>query len=283
MYPLARLSFRSLLAVLIYSFYSQSFYFFMSKPFAFLKDWQSPLFREGVNVSAPTLFGMAAWGMVVGVAMIKVGLNLPQALGMTLIVFAGSAQLAALPLIAVSAPIWVIFVTALVVNLRFLILSALIAPRFVYLSWKKRTLLGFLTGDITVGLFLRRFPEMWNNDVEAKNQLDFLSGLLVPNWLAWQVGSISGILIGSQIPASWGLGFAGTLAVLCVMLPLVQNRAGIIGIFVASAIAIIAHSLPYKLGMLLGVVLGMVAAMAVEELGGGKTADAEMTEKDSHV
>jgi hypothetical protein len=41
--------------------------------------------------------------LVVGIAMIKSGLTLPQALGMTLVVFAGSAQLAALPLIASGA------------------------------------------------------------------------------------------------------------------------------------------------------------------------------------
>jgi predicted branched-subunit amino acid permease len=57
----------------------------------------------------PTLFGIGAWGMVVGVAMVKSGLTVAQASGMTLVVFAGSAQLASLPLIAAGAPIWVIF------------------------------------------------------------------------------------------------------------------------------------------------------------------------------
>jgi predicted branched-subunit amino acid permease len=85
----------------------------------------------------PTLFGIGAWGLVVGIAMVKTGLTVPQALGMTLIVFAGSAQLASLPLIAAHAPIWVIFATALVVNLRFVIFSALLAPHFAHLPWKQ--------------------------------------------------------------------------------------------------------------------------------------------------
>jgi predicted branched-subunit amino acid permease len=65
--------------------------------------------REGFQTGLPTLFGIGAWGMVVGVAMVKSGLTVPQACGMTLVVFAGSAQLASLPLIAAGAPIWVIF------------------------------------------------------------------------------------------------------------------------------------------------------------------------------
>ncbi|MDB5756555.1 MAG: branched-chain amino acid transporter AzlC, partial [Massilia sp.] len=50
--------------------------------------------REGFFAGLSTLFGIAAWGLVVGIAMIKTGLTIPQSLGMTLLVFAGSAQLA---------------------------------------------------------------------------------------------------------------------------------------------------------------------------------------------
>lgn len=213
----------------------------------------------------PSQFGMAAWGLVVGVAMIKAGMSLPQALGMTLLVFAGSAQLAALPLMALHTPIWVIFVTALIVNLRFLIMSALIAPRFAHLHWFKRLVLGFFSGDITVALFMNRYPEMWTTPEQEQEQRDFLKGLVVPNWLIWQAASIVGILLGSQIPTHWGLGFAGTLAILCVMVPLVQNRAAVGGILVASLVAVLTHAWPYKLGLLLAVVLGMGVAMFLEE------------------
>ncbi len=213
----------------------------------------------------PSQFGMAAWGLVVGVAMIKAGMSLPQALGMTLLVFAGSAQLAALPLMALHTPIWVIFVTALIVNLRFLIMSALIAPRFAHLHWFKRLVLGFFSGDITVALFMNRYPEMWTTADQEQEQRDFLKGLVVPNWLIWQAASIVGILLGSQIPTHWGLGFAGTLAILCVMVPLVQNRAAVGGILVASLVAVLTHAWPYKLGLLLAVVLGMGVAMFLEE------------------
>jgi predicted branched-subunit amino acid permease len=43
---------------------------------------------------------------------------------MSLLVFAGSAQLAVIPLLAAGAPVWLIWATAACVNLRFLILSA---------------------------------------------------------------------------------------------------------------------------------------------------------------
>lgn len=228
-------------------------------------DLHSDAFRAGAKASGPTVFGVAAWGLVVGVAMVKAGLTLYQALGMTLIVFAGTAQLAALPLIAAQAPLWVIFATAFVINLRFLIFSALVAPRFAHLGWRLRGTLGFFTGDVTVALFTQKYPAYWNSPQEAKEQTDYLKGLVIPNWFAWQVGSILGILLGSQVPLGWGLGFAGTLAIVCVLLPLIQNKAAVVGVFIAGTIALVTYQIPYKLGMLLAVFIGIASAMAVEE------------------
>jgi len=218
-------------------------------------------YRAGFKAGLPTLFGIATWGLVVGVAMVKSGLTVAQATGMTLLVFAGSAQLASLPLILANAPIWVIFATALVVNLRFVIFSVLLGPHFSHLPWKQRFYLGYISGDMTVALFLQRYPD----PAPAPGKLSYLKGLLFPNWVAWQVGSLSGIFLGSAVPAEWGLGFASTLAILCILVPMVINSAALCGVAVAGIVAVAAYGLPYKLGLLLAVGLGMATAMLVEE------------------
>jgi predicted branched-subunit amino acid permease len=217
--------------------------------------------RDGFHTGLPTLFGIAAWGLVVGVAMVKSGLSVWQASAMTLVVFAGSAQLASLPLIAAGAPVWVVFATALVVNLRFVIFSALLGPHFAHLPWFQRFYLGYICGDVSTALYLQRYPV----STPAPGKLSFLQGLLLPNWASWQIGSLAGIFLGSAVPADWQLGFAGTLAILCIMVPLVLNSAALCGVLVAGTVAVLAHGLPYKLGLLLAVLVGMVTAMAVEE------------------
>ena len=217
--------------------------------------------RAGVKAGMPTLFGIGAWGIVVGIAMVKSGLSVWQATGMTMLVFAGSAQLASLPLIAAQAPIWVIFATALVVNLRFVIFSALLGPHFAHLPWKQRFFLGYISGDLTVAMFLQRYPTA----EPAPGKLSYLKGLMYPNWFAWQAGSLAGIFLGSAVPTEWGLGFAGTLAILCIMVPLIINNAALCGVLVAGAVSVLAYGLPYKLGLLLAVVVGMVTSMFIEE------------------
>ena len=226
-----------------------------------IEEHDPDLWREGLKTGLPTLFGIAAWGMVVGIAMVKTGLTVWQACGMTLLVFAGSAQLASLPLIVANAPIWVVFATALVVNLRFVIFSALLAPHFTHLPWRQRLFYGYISGDLTVAMFLQRFPTA----VPVKGKLSYLKGLMFPNWCAWQTGSLIGIFLGSAVPAEWQLGFAGTLAILCIMVPLIINSAALCGVAVAGVTAVLAHALPYKLGLLAAVIAGMLTAMAYEE------------------
>jgi len=218
-------------------------------------------FHASFQASSGTMAGIFAWGMVTGMAMAKSGMTIWQALGMTFIVFAGSAQLASLPLIAANAPIWVIFATALVVNLRFVIFSALLAPHFAHLPWKKRFLLGYVAGDMTVALFLQKYP----SEEPQLGKLSYLKGLLYPNWAAWQIGSIAGVFLGSAVPTEWGLGFAGTLAIICITVPLVASRPALAGVLVAGAVAVLGVGLPYKLGLLLAVLLGMGVSMFIEE------------------
>jgi predicted branched-subunit amino acid permease len=95
----------------------------------------------------PTSAGIAAWGLVTGVAMVKSGLSVPVALAMSLFVFAGSSQLAALPLIAAGAPMWLIWATAFCVNLRFLIFSAQWRPFWIHLPFWQRIRIGYWCAD----------------------------------------------------------------------------------------------------------------------------------------
>ena len=61
-----------------------------------------PEFARGLRDMTGTVMGIAAWGLLTGIAMAKSDLALPLAVLMSVIVFAGSAQQAAL--VAVVAP-----------------------------------------------------------------------------------------------------------------------------------------------------------------------------------
>ncbi len=199
--------------------------------------------------------GIAAWGLVAGVAMGKSGLPLPLMVFMSLTVFAGSAQLAALPLMASGAPMWVAWLTASCVNLRFVIFSAQWRPYFMPYPRATRLRLAYFTADLNYVMFMRRFPE----PRPAPEQLPYFWGGAATNWVAWQLPSLSGIFLAEVIPVHWGIGFAGTLALLGVGLSLLNDRATGVAGLVAGCAAVAAYALPLKLN----IVVAIAAAVAI--------------------
>ncbi len=221
-------------------------------------------FLRGARAAAPAVVPTAIWGLVAGVAMIKTGLTTPQALAMTLLVFSGSAQLAALPLIAAGAPVWIALLTAGVVNLRFVIFSAALWPYFGRLMLRKRLLLGYLSVDIGVAVFIARYADV---AVEERGNLEqrwFFLGVALASWVSWQSMSILGILVAEGIPGQWGLDFAAILALIAITVPMFAGRPAIAGSLTAGAVSVAAAGLPLKLGLLLAVVAGVTVAMLLD-------------------
>lgn len=220
-----------------------------------LPVWQHPEFRRGAREMTGIALGLAAWGLVTGVAMVKSGLPIPLALLMTFVVFAGSAQLASLPLIASDAPIWVVWATAACVNLRFVIFSAGWRPYFGHLPLRQRLMHAYFTADLNYVMFMRRFPEA----KAAPEQVPYFWGGVAINWVTWQAMSILGIVLADQIPTEWGLGFAGTLALIGLTGSLLTDRATWIAAAVAACAAVAAFALPFKLN----IVVAIAAAVAI--------------------
>ena len=103
--------------------------------------------REGWRDFLPMSLGLVPWAVVTGIAMRSIGLSPLEAMGMNLLVYAGTAQLGTLPLIATGAPLWLIFLTAMVLNLRFVIFSAALAPAFHGHAWSRRLRASYLLVD----------------------------------------------------------------------------------------------------------------------------------------
>ena len=61
--------------------------------------YRHPAFVQGMRDILPQSTGIAAWGLMTGVAMVKSGMSVFESVAMTLLVFAGSSQLASIPLI----------------------------------------------------------------------------------------------------------------------------------------------------------------------------------------
>ena len=224
-----------------------------------------PLFRSGAIDAVPMAIGIAAWGLVAGVAMAKSGMGVALAVFMSVVVYAGSAQIAALPLITAGAPIWVVWATTLCVSLRFMAFSFQYRPYFVHLPRKCRIALSFLMGDTNFVLFLRRFPE----PVPGESHEDYFLGSAVVTFGVWQLTIITGIVAGNIIPPSWGLGFAGTMALLALTCTQLRNPSTWVAAIIAACAAVAAYALPLKLNILVAIAAAVAIVVFIDHARAG--------------
>ncbi|MDZ4291087.1 MAG: AzlC family ABC transporter permease [Hydrogenophaga sp.] len=222
-------------------------------------------FWEGVRDQGTVAMGIGAWGLMTGVAMVKSGLSVLEALLMTLIVYAGSAQLAAVPMIAAGAPLWVILTAAFCVNLRFVVFSAHLRPYLMHLPRWQRLVSGYVTGDLSYVFFARRFPKPGQSPDELARQQAYLMGNCAVNYIAWMVASLVGIVLANAIPTEWGLGFAGILALLGVLSSLASSPLRIVSAGVAGAAAVVAWALPLKLNILVAIASAVAICLVLEK------------------
>jgi len=216
-------------------------------------------FLTGVRVAAPITLGVLPFGMVAGVAAVGVGMSALQAVGMSVVVFAGASQLAAIELVGRNAPAAVVVATVLVVNLRLVMYSASIAPYFQRQSAKWKAALSYLLTDQAYAVSLLEFE----SDDETSRRWYYL-GVAVPLWVTWQAATVVGVLLGARLPSGWHLEFAVPLVFLAVLVPAVTDRATGAAAVVGGTTAVAANGLPYNLGLILAAIVGIGAGVAAE-------------------
>ena len=232
--------------------------------FFFRSQWRKPAYRQGFMEMLTLAPGIAAWGLMTGVAMATSGMRTPDVLAMAILVFAGSSQLAAIPLLGAGAPLWVILATAFCVNLRFVVFSAHMRSYLMHLPRMQRLTVGYFVADLTYVLFTKRYPIPGISEAERADQMAYLAGNATINWLSWTVCSVLGVVLANYIPAAWGLGFAGVLALTGILCSLATSRMRVLSAGMGAVVAIMAYALPLKLNILLAIAVSVLLCMVLE-------------------
>lgn len=216
--------------------------------------------RAGFAAFLPLSVGLVPWALVMGMAMAGTGFSPLQAMGMNVIVFAGTAQLGTLPLIAAEAPLWLIVATALALNLRFVIFSAALAPGFRGIGTPARWLAGHLLTD---GVFATCLDRMLGAD-DPRWRLGYYLAPAVWSWLLWQSFTLIGIYAAGAVPKAWSLEFMATIALIVLLVPMARVRPMLIAALAGGAGATLLRGLPLRLGIVVAIGLGIAAGFAAE-------------------
>jgi 4-azaleucine resistance transporter AzlC len=195
--------------------------------------------------------------MVAGIAAISAGMDSIQAISASLLIFAGASQLVAYGLMQQGAPVAIIVLAALTVNLRFLLYSAALAPHMRPLTLLKRAINAYLMTDQAYAFAQRRYAE----HATQRYPHHYYLGTALPLFVTWQLSTIAGVLLGSGIPDSWGLDFAVPLCFIALLVPTVKDRPSLLAAITGGGIAVLAGGLPWKLSIVIGAICGIAAAV----------------------
>jgi 4-azaleucine resistance transporter AzlC len=217
-------------------------------------------FWMGVRAEFPLLIGVFPFGMIYGALAMNAGLSKPASQMMSSIVFAGSSQFVTTQLVHEAAPGFVIVLTIAVVNLRHMLYSASLAPHLAHLSLRWKTLLSYLLTDEAYA------PSVIKYEREGVQPFShwFVFGAGLALWSTWQVSTALGIFLGTAIPESWSLDFALPLTFIAMVVPVLKGRPYIAAALSAGVVALVAYSLPFKLGLILAALVGIVVGTYLE-------------------
>jgi predicted branched-subunit amino acid permease len=214
----------------------------------------------GFRAMVPLIIGMVPFGLVAGVAATEIGLPVRDAVGFSMIVFAGASQLAAIELLGRGASVAVAVATIVIVNLRMLMYGAALAPWFSRERVGPRLGVAYLLTDQAFAISLAHY----GRHPTAPHRVAYYVGGALPLWAGWQVLTVVGALVGDRLPDELPLDFFIPLAFLALLVPAVHDRPGLAAAVTSGTVAVALVPLPANLGMVVAAVAGITAGVVAD-------------------
>lgn len=224
-------------------------------------------FVAGFRGGLPFLLVLIPFSMLFGVLAVEAGLELDQTMAMTALVIAGAAQFTAIQLISDNAPLLVVLVTALAVNLRMAMYSASLAPHLGQAPLWQRAFVAYALVDQTYGTSITYFQE--KPGLELRDKLAFYTGTVLAVCPLWYVFTFVGAVAGSAIPEAFALDFAVPITFLALVAPQLKSLAHVSAALVSVVLALALAWIPFSLGLLVAAFFAMLTGAAVETWGPG--------------
>ncbi|MDY6826574.1 MAG: AzlC family ABC transporter permease [Bacillota bacterium] len=192
----------------------------------------------GMVRAVPIILGYLPIGLAFGVLARTNGLSSFGALGMSVFVFAGSAQLISVGMIGAGANIASITTTVFLVNLRHLLMSAYLAP---YLKRLKIWQLALFSYELTDETFAVHSAFFRRNGVPPAVELFSLN---LSSHLAWVTGTLLGIWLGGRITLNienFGIDYALPAMFIALLVMQIDNSRRTLIALLAAAIGLLLY------------------------------------------
>ena len=145
-------------------------------------------------------------------------------------------------------------------------LIAQLRPHMLTLSWPWRLVAGYLAADVTYVLTMSRHGHSPAANAQHPQALAYMAGAACVNWSGWNLAALLGLWLATRIPSAWGLGFAGTLALLALLVTLLKDWRQWVATIVAAAVALACTHLPFRLNIVVAIACAIAVGLGLEAL-----------------
>jgi 4-azaleucine resistance transporter AzlC len=216
--------------------------------------WQE---SAGIAVSA------AGFGFVYGLTARNAGFSPIEAMAMSVFVFAGAAQFAAVGYVAAGLA-WpgVILLTALL-NARHLLYAAALAPWLKQRSLPRRAAMAHLLTDEAFALSIAHFQRLGRADERG-----YWIAAIASTFIPWNLATLAGVLLGGQVadPSRYGLDVVFPAAMAGLAVGLVTGRRELVAAAVGGGVGVVVSlAIGPAVGIVSGGMLGPLAGMLLPE------------------
>lgn len=210
---------------------------------------------RGARLGLPIFLVYMPVGMAFGLAATAAGFTFAQATACSALALAGAGQFIGVAALAGSGNLAAALIATGVVNLRYLLFSATLAPHLKGVPRWQQLLLAHTLTDETFAVNIA--------DARAGRADRFsMTGVGLISWFGWTLGTAIGAAAGSAIgdPSKWGVDFAMPAMFIALLVGQITRRRE----FVAGALAaVLALALSAWLPGQWPVVAGAIAAATV--------------------
>ncbi|QIE46896.1 branched-chain amino acid ABC transporter permease [Pseudohalocynthiibacter aestuariivivens] len=229
-----------------------------------MQSTKSP-YWQGVRAGLPFILILAPFGTLFGVVAAESGLNLFEALVMSVLTIAGASQFTALQLLNEQVPTLIVILAALTVNLRLAMYSAALTPHLGQASPWMRASVAYCIVDQTSACSIAAYEE--NPDWTLRQRLAFFWGVATPIMPNWMVFTCVGALVGEAIPEEAALDFAIPITFIALVVPMMRTGAHRAAALAGIVASLMLTWLPYSLGIIVAGMIGMMVGAEVERRG----------------
>lgn len=215
------------------------------------------IFLKGVKAMLPITTGIIPFGLVMGTVASNANLSGFQTMTMNSIVFAGASQLAAVDLLTKNAPVTIIIITGLIINLRFLLYSAALSKLFKHEVFFKKILLSYTLTDQSYASLMAH-----EKDIQTTNdKVLFYIGTSITMVIAWQFSVLLGFIFGNFMPKEFNLDYAVPVSFIALVMPTLKNKKYIYVAILSAISSIVLKEVPYNLGLLISAAIAISLAV----------------------